>query len=214
MNRDPERLPRPGAGRVIKSEVADAHAAAEAVRAAAVREAEAIVERAHREAEALLASALAEAAVARSSAAAQGYADGMATWTREILAAARRERERGERSRDDLVRLALRVARKILGREIETDAATVGDLVLQALRGLQRDGQIRVHLRPEDFERIQAQRGRIAAALGSNVELEFVHDSAIEMGGCRVETPFGIVDATLETQLRVLEEALLGTPRT
>ena len=194
-----ERRLDPGPGKVIKGEVASAQEVARSLREAAKVEAES-----------LLGAARSDAERIRAEARRDGYAAGLAEWTEKVLHATRAERSRLERSREDLTRLALRIARKVLGREIDGDDATVGDLVLQAIRGLHHEGRIRVYLRPEDLERVQAQRGRIVEEIGNHAEIEFMQDAQIEGGGCRVETAYGIVDATLKTQLRVLEDALLG----
>ncbi|MEZ4649847.1 MAG: FliH/SctL family protein [Candidatus Eisenbacteria bacterium] len=189
-------------GRVIKKDVASAQEIARDLRQSAEGEAERI-----------LAAARAEAESLRAKAHDEGYAAGLAEWTEKVLDAGRKEAERKDRTRDDLVRLSIRIARKILGREIESVEQTASDLVVQAVRGLHHEGRIRVHLRPEDFDRVQQERGRLIDEIGGHVEIELVQDREIEGGGCRVETPFGIVDASLETQLRVLEDALLGRKR-
>lgn len=191
-----------GLGRVIKSEVASAQEVARSLR-----------ESAQAEVKTLLESARAEAEQIRREAREEGYAAGLAEWTEKVLDATRREQGRLDASREDLTRLALRIARKVLGRELDANDSTTGDLVLQAVRGLQSEGRIRVYLGSADLERIQAQRGRIVDEIGSHTEIEFVQDAQIRSGGCRVETAFGIVDATIETQLRVLEDALLGRKR-
>jgi flagellar biosynthesis/type III secretory pathway protein FliH len=41
-------------------------------------------------------------------------------------------------------------------------------------------------------------------------ELAVVPDEAVSRGGCRIETESGTVDATLGTQLEVIERHLLG----
>jgi flagellar biosynthesis/type III secretory pathway protein FliH len=40
--------------------------------------------------------------------------------------------------------------------------------------------------------------------------LDIVVDEDLPRGGCRIETDFGTVDATIETQIRVIERHLLG----
>ncbi len=187
-----------GGRRVIKSEVADART-----------EAKTIVETARAEANTLIETARAEAETIRKQAHEDGYAHGLAQWTDRVTQAAQAETARLESLRENVTRLAVRIARKILGRELQSSPELIGDLVLQAVRGLQHDGRIQIRVRPQDLEVLKAQRARLVDEIGSSVELDLVPDANIEEGGCRVETPLGIVDARLETQLRVLEKALL-----
>ena len=67
-----------------------------------------------------------------------------------------------------------------------------------------------IFFNPEELERARSSQERIAEEAGPGKEIEIREDKSVSPGGCIVETDLGIIDARLETQLRVLEKALLA----
>ena len=109
----------------------------------------------------------------------------------------------------DLLRLAVKLAEKIIGREIKLDNATVVEIVSTALRTARQNELLTVRVHPADLALIQAQRERLDPA-GRARFLDIVADPRVRHGGCIIESESGTVDAQLETQLRVLERALFA----
>lgn len=131
---------------------------------------------------------------------AEGWEHAMASAS-EVLARAHHEaRRQRERSEDDLRRLAVAIAERILGAELSVRPEAVEGIVKQALvvAGRRRDLLLRVH--PED-----------ASLLGALVEsrsLEVECDPRVRRGGCVLKVGRSTIDARLDTQLAVLEQAL------
>ena len=109
----------------------------------------------------------------------------------------------------DLLRLSIKLAEKIIGREIKLDNATVVEIVSTALRTARQNELLTVRVHPADLPVIQAQRERLDPA-GRARFLDIVADPRVHRGGCIIERESGTVDAQLETQLRVLERALFA----
>lgn len=101
----------------------------------------------------------------------------------------------------DLVRLAMLIAGKILGREVR-DAVVVRTLVRSAMNHLEGQAVIRVRLNPADV-------GRLSNPLAAGPRYEIVSDAAVGLGGCIVETQTGRVDASFATQFEELARMLL-----
>ena len=57
-------------------------------------------------------------------------------------------------------------------------------------------------------------RKRLMDLLGRTKDIAVREDPEVKRGGCVVETDHGTIDAQLETQLQMLEAALLGDPKT
>jgi type III secretion protein L len=108
----------------------------------------------------------------------------------------------------DLLRLAIKIAEKILGREIKRDRAAVVDIVATALRQARRNEMITIRVNPADLPVIEEQRQRLDRA-GREKYMDLVPDPRVASGGCVIESESGAIDAQLETQFRVLERALL-----
>ena len=103
----------------------------------------------------------------------------------------------------DLVRLALAIARRVLGREINTDPEAIAGLVKASLERLRIQEVIRVRLHPDHKARVVEYLERFGAA-----QVEVLGDSACQPGAVVFETSRGNLDASVETQLREIERGL------
>jgi len=107
--------------------------------------------------------------------------------------------------RPDLLNLVMAVAREILGREVRADPAIIEHTLTQALQNLHFATRIIVRLHADDLAHLQE---HAAVWQQHTPALEFVADGDVAPGGCVLESDRGGFDATLETQLRTLHEAL------
>ena len=105
---------------------------------------------------------------------------------------------------NDMVRLALAIARKILFREVAVDADAMHGLVLGALEKLQAQEISRVRVHPSHVSLVTAcLRQKVAAA-----PIEVVPDPSREPGAIIFETERGSLDASVDSQLREIERGL------
>jgi type III secretion protein L len=190
----------PVAARRVDAAVFDADRRVRQMVAAAEEEARRIVA----EAESARARALAEAADAGR---AEGRADAAA-----ILARAAMERDRLLREAEhDVVRLALAVARKILGRDLAATPGAVVDLAAAALAEARGRREVVLRVSPADGAAILGAEERLAAVL-ARAPLEIREDASLAPGAAVVDTEGGRIDARVETQLaavaRAIDEAL------
>ncbi|MET0623909.1 MAG: type III secretion system stator protein SctL [Pyrinomonadaceae bacterium] len=109
----------------------------------------------------------------------------------------------------DVLRLAIKVAEKIIGREIKADPGAVADIVSTALMNARQQELLTVRVHPADLPEVQSRRDQIDPAARARF-IDFVADPRVGRGGCIIESESGTVDARLDTQLRVLERALLA----
>jgi type III secretion protein L len=162
------------------------------------------------EAERILEAARSEAERLRGQAVAEGRERGLAAVT-ELLTAARAASARAQKSAEqDLRLLAVRIAERILERELQVSPDAVVDIALSALgqAGSPHDVHLRVH--PDDLKALERGRPRLLQRL---THAEVVHlraDPSVSRGGCIVETELGTVDARLPLQLDAIERALRG----
>lgn len=177
---------------------------------AANQDAKQILEAARAEAQARVDAAQAEADAIREAARAKGYEDGITELNELALRFQERQAQLLEESRAELIRLSVRIAGKVLGRELETNADALSDIVIRAIRGIRHEKRIQVRVHPDDLGRARAGHARLLEEVGATKEIEFREDPTVTSGGCIVETDLGIIDARLDTQLRVLEKALLS----
>lgn len=178
--------------------------------------------RLRQEAESLLAEARRQAANIESEAYAQGFDQGRkdgeelgrrqyeATVQRleQLISALKSQgQELSRKYEAQMVRLALAVARRLVHREVETDPSIVAACMQTAMRHVVEGSHIRLRLHPQDAD-LLAERDADDLASSGRHPLEVVPDAQISRGGCLIETKFGLVDATRETQWRTVEESI------
>jgi type III secretion protein L len=172
-------------------------------------EARRLREEAEREAVALRESAEADARHLYEEARRAGAEDAMRQFYEHLLnARALRDSTVADAERD-LLRLAVKIAEKIVGREIERDDETLAHIVAAALRGARRHTNIVVRLNPTDMPQVKS-REELLRRLTHAAYFDFVADPGVGRGGCIIESDTGTIDAQLETQLRIIERALLA----
>jgi type III secretion protein L len=139
-----------------------------------------------------------------------GYEQGLAQARLEMAA---RMLETVERTVDYLgavehrvVALVMMSVRKVLG-EFE-DAELSARLVRQALQVVRNQPQATIRVCPAQAEQLQQRLNELLVGYNSLRMVEVVPDPRLGRGDCILETEIGVVDASMETQLKALEQAL------
>jgi type III secretion protein L len=182
---------------IVKRPVVDARAEARRIIAEAEAHAASVRE-----------SAEASAVELREAAYKEGYESALSELNQHLLDA-KESRDRALAEVElDVLRLSVKIAEKIIGRELESNDATVADIVAAALRNIRRQETLVLRINPTDMPLVQTHRDRLDPT-GRARFLDLVADPRVARGGCIIEGPSGTVNAQLETQLNVLERALL-----
>ena len=101
----------------------------------------------------------------------------------------------------ELVKLSLAVARRILYRELSTDPGSIEGIVHAALQKLQQREASKVRVWPAAVPAVRAALERI----GSRAGIEIVPDPGLATGAILFETSLGELDASIETQLQEIQ---------
>ncbi len=185
-------------GRLLKNQVLKAE-----------EEARKITLAANRQADNLVAVAVAEAVEIRRSAHQAGREEAIGELLESVLAAKEKRASALHEIEQDVLKLSLKIAEKIIGREIEKDETVRGEIILTALRQARQQEMMTVRVNAADLPLVENMREKIDA-FGRARYLDFVADQAVKEGGCLIESASGTIDARLETQLKVFEKALLA----
>ena len=105
---------------------------------------------------------------------------------------------------EDTVELACLVARAVVGRELALDRGRTAILVTDMLRLLDSPRDATVRLNAEDLDHLRTDHPELFAS----PNVAFVEDDQLSTGGCVVETPKRIVDASVETRLSAVRAQL------
>lgn len=104
---------------------------------------------------------------------------------------------------EDMVRLAMAIARRVLRRELAVDPEALRGLALGALEKLQGSEISRVRAHPSQAALISS---CLAASRGTRVDV--VAEPGLEPGAVVFETTRGNLDASIDTQLGEIERGL------
>ena len=110
----------------------------------------------------------------------------------------------------DLVQLALAVARQLVRRELKTDPGQVLAVVREAMAALPLAARnVRLHLHPEDAALV-----RETLSMSDNERSwKIIEDPVLSRGGCKVSSDTSQIDASVERRLHTVIANVLGGQR-
>lgn len=123
---------------------------------------------------------------------------------------ARERRALHDDARRDLIELSLEVARCVIRREVEIPPYPVIENVHAAIERIEARRRLLIEIHPDDRAAVDEYLSGLYGRLETEESIEIVEHPELERGGCRVRTECGTVDETIETQLALITEALLG----
>lgn len=107
---------------------------------------------------------------------------------------------------EELVELAIQIAKKIVAREVTIDREVALTLVKVSLAKLHNRSIAEVHLSPEDHEFVKNRLDQ----LNFRGKIDLVEDKSIAIGGCLIHTETGDIDARIESQFDEISHGLLN----
>ncbi len=100
----------------------------------------------------------------------------------------------------EILNLALVIAKKIIKDEIKKNPEVVLNNIRDAIQKVTETDTITIKLNPDDYTFIEQKKPAFFDEIGRERKIILVKDKQISPGGCLIETKFGQIDATLETQ--------------
>lgn len=105
--------------------------------------------------------------------------------------------------------IAMEIAEKIIKTEVKSNPQIVFDTILDVLKTLSKnEPKIVLRVNPIQVQFIKDSLPEAINLLGIETKLSILSDEGITEGGCIVQTNNGIVDATIEAQLDIVQNAL------
>lgn len=137
----------------------------------------------------------------------EGFAEGYQKWAEHIA----KIEEEIIKVRQDLEKMlipvALKAAKKIVGREIELSEDTIVDIVSNTLKAVSQHKKITIYVNKKDLDPLERGRPRLKQIFESLEVLSLRERADVIRGGCIIETEAGIINAQLENQWSALERA-------
>ncbi len=164
----------------------------------------------------LISRAREEAQNIKEAAAKEGYQDGLSQARADledvknaITAFLSAKQEVFEYIAPDIMEISVEIAQKIIKKELQQDPTIILDNITEILKGLSKEEtKITLRVNPVQVSLLKAEIPEVMNNVGLEAKVLIVPDETIMEGGCMVTTTNGVIDATIETQLAVISEAL------
>ncbi|GJL51436.1 MAG: hypothetical protein NPIRA01_26630 [Nitrospirales bacterium] len=108
----------------------------------------------------------------------------------------------------DLVELALAIAKKVIHREASMHKDVVVEQVGHIFKSLATSCELCLYVHPDEVEYLQTMQSHLMTHDGNSPSIRIEGDPAMEIGGCFLQTGGLSIDAGIESQLKIISEAL------
>ncbi len=109
----------------------------------------------------------------------------------------------------DILELSVDIAQKIIKKELQQDPTIILENISEILKGLSKEeSKITLRVNPAQVSLLKSETPNVLNNIGLDAKVMIVPDETVMEGGCMVTTTNGVIDATIETQLAVISEAL------
>jgi len=105
-----------------------------------------------------------------------------------------------QESEENLLTLAVMIARKIILQEISIDRRILVSIVKEAVSNVSDGDEVVVRLNPADYE-IVADNKQFSPGANEKRRMTLKADENIPSGGCLVDTSMGAIDARIDAQI-------------
>ena len=109
----------------------------------------------------------------------------------------------------DILEISVEIAQKIIKKELQQDPTIILDNIMEILKGLSKEEtKITLRVNPSQVSLLKSEIPNVMSNIGLDAKVLIVPDDTVMEGGCMVTTNNGVIDATIETQLAIISEAL------
>ncbi len=114
-------------------------------------------------------------------------------------------------ARDELLPLAVEIARKLVKKELRACPEIVLLNVRKAIDLAFRRTSLSIQVHPEDLPLVEKYVPEFLSAFAGTGDLTVKTAEDVGRGGCRVVSGTGVVDLRIESQIEIIEQALFGS---
>ncbi|MCL2058753.1 MAG: FliH/SctL family protein [Oscillospiraceae bacterium] len=110
----------------------------------------------------------------------------------------------------DALGLILDIAKKVIGDEIAQNRESLIYMIKDAFMHCTNKENVVLKVSPDDFDFVSQNRDMLLSMVEGLDTLEIKRDLALAAGSCQIETPFGNLDAGVQTRFSKIEGAFYG----
>ena len=166
----------------------------------------------------LISRAQEEADLIKETAAKEGYRAGIEQAESDIIALRNKiadfisaKQEVFEYIAPDILEISIDIAQKIIKQEVTQNPQIILESIIDVLKSISKEeNRITIKLNPLQVDLVKTELPEYVSAMGIEAKISILGDTSIAEGGCILNTSNGIVDASINTQIDIIKEALKG----
>jgi len=172
-----------------------------------LKEASEVLEIAREDAKKFLEETEKECESLRKTAKDEGFAEGLEKFNEQIFFLDEQLKSIRLKLQQMVLPIALKAAKRIVGKELETKPETIVDIVMQAIAPIAESHKVTIYVNKEDKEYLDQEKPKLKEIL-EQVDILTIQEKAdVEKGGCLIQTERGMINATIDNQWKALERA-------
>ncbi|SDJ01903.1 flagellar assembly protein FliH [Salimicrobium halophilum] len=119
-------------------------------------------------------------------------------------------KEKVESAEEEILHIAMRAGRRILGKSLEGDPSQFRSLVKEAIKEVADQPTISIYVHPHFHEELTKYREELSRMMDSQAQLSVYAKNFEDPYQCYIESPFGRVDASIDSQFTLIREAIMN----
>ncbi len=110
-------------------------------------------------------------------------------------------------NKEEMIKLSVIMAEKIIKKEVKDKGVLVSNLI-EAMKKAQNNKELKIYVNWEQIIYKEELREKLQSSFQGIENLEIIEDRTVSPGGCIIQTKLGKIDASIENQLEVLINSL------
>lgn len=133
---------------------------------------------------------------------------------RQVVQLSKKDYEKKiEASEETIIEIAVKVAEKIIAANLKREPELFTGLVREVICEVKEYPEVKIYVHPDKYEFMLEQKEELMELFTTKTELYIFPDVNLPENGICVESPFGKIDASIDTQLEQLKSKLLNIVR-
>lgn len=108
----------------------------------------------------------------------------------------------------EIIDLIFAVAEKIVHHEVRSKESAIKNAIFEALEAAVEKSKVVFNVNPDDYDYVEKLRPELFKQNKGLKSIVITSDPAVSRGGCYLETPYGNIDATIESKLEKIYQCL------
>lgn len=167
----------------------------------------ALIEKIYEEGETYKVTVASESEEIKEKAEIQGFQKGYEKWLEKVAELEEEIQKVRQDVEQTIIPVALKAAKKIVGKELEIYPETVTEIVRSHLKAVAQHKRVTIWVAPDDFLVLDKKKNDLKLLFEELEAFTLRPREDLTKGGCVIETESGIINATFENQWAIIERA-------